>query len=157
MSTEIVNAATQTIIDAGQSMVTAVEGSKSSFKVDGALYANTLPEGVTMAVVDSIDKHRESYVAAVNYLGGHKALDAFAADDKLEQASIEAPMGRDTVKVNIARRKTGTIQLGEKKGTPWEAYCVGTTTIKSRASSKGGQLGRVLGHLKTIGAERLAK
>jgi len=119
------------------------------------LYNDNLPEGITPKVVKELTEYNKDFVAATTKVAGEKAVEAMAANKGIVTASVETPLGNDTLKAVFARHKSGPIAMGEKKGSTWNSYCHPTVTIKAKAAAKGSQLGRVFAHLKTEGEAKL--
>jgi hypothetical protein len=109
-----------------------------------------LPDGLTMELVEGVQKYTKDYTAASRHAHGVMAVAAMAKNSKLDECSIELALGADNVTHTVKRKSEFTIPFGDKKGQVSTKYGATTTTYETRAGKNGGQLkaaGRLIADL----------
>lgn len=89
-----------TVIKAGMTL-----GEAGIIEVKEGLADSILPEGLTTEIVKTYQNHVSDTVAATAEALGQIGIDAFKADEKLEQLSVEFGFGTDSIAGTIQRSK----------------------------------------------------
>lgn len=122
------------------------------------IYEATLPEDVTMEMVNKVDEHDTTFIAAAPYVYGKLMVDAMASNGKLTEGSVVIPMGeKNTLSVGIERSKEFTNHLSGN-GEKVMKYGVMTASYDVRGSrSNAGQLKAVRGIIGDLANAALSK
>ena len=71
---------------------------------DNALYASSLPEGVTIAMAESIKKSDSLFAAGTVYGGGQEAIDFFKKHPEVQKVELTLPtVGKDSFSATFTR------------------------------------------------------
>lgn len=122
---------------------------KATF-ADG-LFNNSLPEGITPALVESLKIYETSFVAAGARAFSNAAVDAMAENKELKSVTGRLPMGHeDSADYTVDR----TREIPKKEGGKELRYGILTTTLNVQAGNKHGEQ---FSAVKAMLAEHAAK
>lgn len=138
-----INAQTRAMADAIKPLL-SIAGSNVERPDD--LYAKTLPDNLTMAVVEQVQEHRQNFLAAAELAVGELAIDAMKADKAVDQVTLNLKVCRDKAGVTVHRNfETQAPGASEKiMNHGWV-----TSSYKAKASS---QAAHVRAAMKAAGA-----
>lgn len=106
---------------------------------EGNLYEANLPESITPEIVKTISDFNSTFVAAGAFAFGELAVDAMKGNKDLERASVDIAMGgKDTLSLNVDRRKTFPNHLGG--GGETEKFGIVSASYEVIAGKNAGQL-----------------
>lgn len=128
--------------------------------IDDSLYAKTLPEDLTVEVVEKVRQADANFVAGVPDSIGKSFVKAMADNKDLNELTTEVSMlGGKSLGVHVARSQTYPGVKGADGVAGPSTTKHGVLTVKvSDKSEKGstGQVGAVRTHLAAYGAKLLA-
>jgi hypothetical protein len=150
-----------------ESVLTYAEVLRKSMTVDKkeatvsgheGVYEATLPEGLTMETVESLDTHNDTFVAAGTLVAGELFVEAMASNKKLDSGSVVYPMGKNnTLSVDVKRLEKFKNHLSGN-GEEVTKYGVVTASYDVRgANRKVGQLKAVRAEIAELAQAALAK
>jgi len=94
----------KTIDTLAESLKGQIEVKDGAASIAADAYVKSLPEGVTMEVVKTIQDHNANFFPAATKAFGEKAIEAMKADDKITQLDLTVPMvGDDTFDVSFKK------------------------------------------------------
>ena len=153
----------QSVIDlAAKLQAQMTLGEAGIVEVPKDLFAQTLPEAITLDAVKLIQDHTNDLVAATAEALGNLAIPAFKADEKLEQLSVEFGCGVDSLAGTIQRSKEypagGIPKEGEARDPNATVTKYGIVSMKYgvNAHANKGTLKKVRDGINKRAAEALA-
>lgn len=156
MYTELkLNETTLRVVEAAKEVVTVAEGSSAATLPKDFYFTQAAAAGFEKETLDSVEQFRADFAAGVTLVGGERAIEIFKGNKELTGASIEAEMGKDSLLGRFTRHKTGVIKGGPAAGKEWEKFCSPLVTIRTQASAKSSQLGRVFKNITERAATEL--
>lgn len=125
------------------------------------LYEKSLPEGITMDQLKTIQTHNTQLVAATALAVGELAVNAFAKDAELSRVTAEVVVGSDKIGTNVLRSrdypaggipKEGEVRDPNARITKW-----GVIEASYEVASNGnkGELKKVRAHIGALAAAAL--
>ncbi|MNN71096.1 hypothetical protein D3C81_1869980 [compost metagenome] len=132
-------------------------------EVKDGLFERTLPESLTPETVKTYQNHVGDLVAATALALGEVGIDAFKADEKLEQLSVEFGCGSDSLAGTIQRSKDypagGIPKEGETRDPNAVVTKYGIISMKYgvNAHANKGSLKKVRDSINERAREALAK
>jgi len=133
-------------------------GTTANATVERSVFDATLPEGITPAIVDTIDTHRQNYNSAAAYAAGEASLKAFVSDKALESTQVTFQTGEASgFEIGFSREAKFT-DPKDPKGEKLVRHMTSTSAAFNGENERGaGSLKQVLSHFKEMGAQSLAK
>lgn len=154
----------QSVIDlAAKLQAQMTLGEAGIVEVPKDLFAQTLPEALTLDTIKLVQDHTNDLVAATAEALGNIAISAFKADEKLEQLSVEFGCGVDSLAGTIQRSKEypagGIPKEGEARDPNATITKFGIVSMKYgvNAHANKGTLKKVRDGINKRAAEALAK
>lgn len=154
----------QSVIDlAAKLQAQMTLGEAGIVEVPKDLFAQTLPEALTLDTIKLVQDHTNDLVAATAEALGNIAIPAFKADEKLEQLSVEFGCGVDSLAGTIQRSKEypagGIPKEGEARDPNATITKFGIVSMKYgvNAHANKGTLKKVRDGINKRAAEALAK
>lgn len=117
-------------------------------QVDKDFYQKSLPEGLTMADVDRVQKHNTNFVSAVGLALGEVGIDHFKKHKKEDEISVDFVAGKDKVSLNFQRSK----QFPDGKGGQLERQGVLSARWQVTGAGNRGSFAKVREHLSAKAA-----
>lgn len=117
--------------------------------------ADNLPEGLTEDNVKAYREHASNVSTAVLLVGGELSIEGFKADEELKKAYIVANSGDEELTIRHTRSNSGVSKIDGKESN-WENFNTPLLTLKTSATAKKSQLGRVIAFNKAKGKEALS-
>lgn len=153
MSKEIVSE----LADKIYAKLTKVDNSTISAPAD--MYAQTLPEELTMDTVTQVRQYDGAFIAATTKAVSDYALTAFASDASIEEMTSKVSMGgKDSVTTTILREKEFTNSFAkEGEAKTIKKYGVVTSTVEYQHTRNIGELKAIRAEISAKAAELLAK
>lgn len=126
--------------------------------VEGDVYGDNLPEGITMDTVKTVNGYDADYVAAGTYAFGKMSVDAMKSNKKLESTSVELSMGPNMTTVSFQRSKEYTNSLAkEGESNKITKFGVATTTFEVRGGKNSGELKKARQELSALAQAAFGK
>lgn len=127
--------------------------------VDGDLYAELLPEGLTLETTENVHNYDRDYVAGVTKGFGLAAVDSLRDNPKVNEATLEIAAGKgNTLSLSTERSHEYTVNIGASKGTSTTKFGVTAVKLSTIACKTGsGELKAVLKEIGQYGLEQLKK
>jgi len=136
-------------------LVVDAKSGTTSEKDKGGVYEATLPENITIDVVNTINNHNSQFVAAATLASGELAIETMESESDLERVISTVEMsGGNKINVITDRQKTykDHLQGGDdivKKGCTNVNYCV-------KAGKNSGQLKAARAFINELASDALA-
>lgn len=130
------------------------------FKLDDNTYEKTLPEGLTMDMVEKHQDHTTDLVAALGLALGERSNEVFKEDKRLEETSVEITAGKDIIGGVYQRSREVRAGISADSGKTVK-YGILSMKVGVNAHANKGSLKKVRNHLseeakKILGGHSIA-
>lgn len=120
-------------------------------------YASTLPDGISMADVNKIQKHDSNLVAATALALGEESLDYFKKHKDVQSTSVELKAGANTIAIQADRYKSFPNRMGGADAPNIEKHVTISARYTAQAAGNRGEFKKVREHIGNLGAELFGK
>lgn len=139
-----------TIISISTTVAANLTGDKDTGSITAAAdtYEKTLPQGLTMDIVNQVAEHNTNFVAGATHAFGQMAMGLMSENKKLDTVIGQMTMGgEDSLNLHYTRSKEMHVPGKDDKITK---YGVTNITYEVKAGKNGGELKKVRTQLNEL-------
>lgn len=135
--------------------VTKVEKDGTS-NVETDVFTDTLKEGITKEIVETVYEHRDNCIRASQLAAGELFVDAMSKNDGLEKGSVVYGLGgSDRINITVDRSRSYPGGPGSTDGEKVIKYGIVTPTIEIDSTRNTGDTKRVRNLVAQYAMEKL--
>lgn len=121
---------------------------------DDSLFESTLPEGVTLDTVKTVQKHITKFTDSVGLAFGEKSIETMKANKDIQRTTLRVPVGNMTTSALVDRKKIVSNPQDRSKPLEFHANLVAGTEYRN--AKKKGNMGKTVKYLRALGDEEFS-